>query len=153
MTEQILFKVTEPRLNSVKQSGYHWFRLSLLAGFGFWLIFLSPTSSELVRTLVTAGLLLVLWASWLYARRWSDIAVVIELTPRTLSYSLTPRQRLTCIQLADITKINYHHHLLILETAQGQAFNLHFPLKHRPQLEKLRQALAAVLPTIEQQAV
>lgn len=153
MSEKPLIRVTEPRLGSITHRGFHLFRLTLLGSFAYWLISDSASVSSLTRGLVTSGLLVCLWASWFYARRWADIALVLELTQDSLGFSLMPKQVFKRIPLTEITQVNYHLHLLVLECRDGQSVQMHFPLKHRHYLARLRQALAERLPEVPQNAI
>jgi len=150
MSQAALIRVTEPRLGSITHRSFHLFRLALLGGFGFWLVFFSPAETPLTRALVTAALLVCLWFSWQFAKRWSDTALVLELTPENLRYSLLARQPLRSLALSDIDQIQYHLHLLLIHTRDGRQYPLHFPLKHRHYLPRLRQALAELLPEVAQ---
>ncbi len=153
MSDKPLIRVTEPRLGSVTHRGFHLFRLVLLASFAFWLVSYSGASSSLTRGLVTTGLLVCLWLSWFYARRWADIALVLELTQDSLGFSLMPKQAFKRIPLTEIASISYHLHLLVLDCRDGQSVQMHFPLKHRQYLARLRQALAERLPEVPQKAI
>ncbi len=153
MSEKPLIRVTEPRLGSISNRGFHLFRLVLLASFAFWLVAYSAASSDLVRGVVTSGLLVTLWASWLFAKRWADNALVLELTRDSLGFSLQPKQPFKRIPLAQITHIKYHLHLLVLESNDGSSVQMHFPLKHRHYLSQLRQALTECLPQVPQTAI
>ena len=153
MSEKPLIRVTEPRLGSITNRGFHLFRLALLGSFAYWLISDSASVSSLTRGLVTSALLVCLWSSWYYARRWSDTALVLELTRQTLSFSLQPRQPLRLVPLADISGIRYHTHLLVVDTKTQGPVQLLFPLKHRQHLARLRDELARLLPQVPQTPV
>ena len=152
MMGEVIFRETEPRLDSVKHRGFHVFRILWLGSYAVWLVFFSTGQSELVRALVTGALLLGVWAGWHYAKRWAEAALVLELTPSHFSFSFRANQRLKVVPLDKVKVIKHHRHLLIFEgdDFSTQAF---FPVKHRHYVAKILASLRTTHPQIEQLAV
>lgn len=153
MTNEVLLRITEPRLDSVKYLGFHFFRVFWIASYGFWLVFLSAPTPLAVRGLITLMLLIGLWLAWRYAKRWAQASLVLELTASHLSYSLTPQQRVKNLPLNRLTQIKYHRHLLMLEDNEGTVAQMHFPLKHRHYLADILRLLQQHHPHIQQTPV
>lgn len=149
MSDTAIIRVTEPRLDSVKHKGFHTFRFTWLGAYAIWLVFFSAQNSELTRALITGVLLLGIWAAWVFAKRWSEAALVLELTPTHFSFSFRANQRLKVIPLDDIQVIKHHRHLLIFE-GENLAVQAYFPIKHRHHLAKVLENLAQMHPEIRQ---
>jgi hypothetical protein len=149
MSSHTLIKVTEPRLDTVKHKGFHGFRVIWLGSYAIWLIFFSTQNSELTRALVTTGLLLGIWAGWHFAKRWSEAALVLELTPSHFSFSFRANQRLKTIPLDNINLVKHHRHLLIFE-GEDVSVQAYFPVKHRHYIAKILESLQKTHPQIQQ---
>lgn len=152
MSTDSLIHVTEPRLDSVKHKGFHAFRFIWLGSYAIWLVFFSAQESEVTRALITAILLLGIWAAWVFAKRWSEAALVMELTPSHFSFSFRPNQRLKVVPLDQIAIVKHHRHLLIFE-GEGTSNQAYFPVKHRHYLAKILEQLAKTHPGIQQVAI
>ena len=152
MSSNSIIHVTEPRLDSVKHKGFHAFRFLWLGTYAIWLVFFSAQESELTRALVTAVLLLGIWAGWVFAKRWSESALVLELTPSHFSFSFRASQRLKMVPLNQVNVVKHHRHLLIFE-GEGLAVQAYFPIKHRHHLAKVLESLAKTHPQIQQLAI
>ena len=149
MSGDEIFRVTEPRLDTVKHKGFHWFRVFWLGSYAIWLVFFSTQNSELTRALITALLLLGIWAGWAFAKRWSEEALVLELTPSHVRFSFRASQRLQVIELSRVQQLRYHRHLLIFD---GDNFSIQafFPVKHRQYVARIRTSLEQTHPQITQ---
>lgn len=152
MNSDSIIHVTEPRLDSVKHKGFHAFRFVWLGTYALWLVFFSAQQSELARALITAVLLLGIWAGWMFAKRWSQSALVLELTPSHFSFSFRASQRVKIVPLANISVVKHHRHLLIFE-GEDLSVQAYFPVKHRHYLAKVLESLAKTHPQIQQLAI
>ncbi len=149
MTDEAIFHESEPRIDNIRHLGFQWFRVLWPGSYAVWLVFFSHQNSELTRALITAALLLGIWASWIFAKRRAQPALVLELTPSQFRFSLRAGQRLQQVDLNQVQQVRYHRHLLIFD-GEGFSAEAFFPLKHRHYVAKIRASLEQTHPQIKQ---